>query len=48
MKNLTWTESNNIEFKKLEDLIGNIRAKYLSMEAEKQKSCIKLLLNRQI
>ena len=37
MTNLTWSESNNIELKKLEDLIGNIREKYLSMEADKLK-----------
>lgn len=34
---LTWTESNNIEIKKLEDLFGKIRAKFLSLDADKQK-----------
>jgi hypothetical protein len=34
---LSWAEINNIELKKLEDLIDKIRSKYLGMEAEKQK-----------
>lgn len=37
MKELTLTESNNIEYKKLQVLLADIRATYLSMKAEKNK-----------
>jgi hypothetical protein len=46
MIKLTWSESNNIELKKLEDLIAKIRATHHRMVAEKHKKT-KLVASKQ-